>query len=104
MEKPTVRIVIVWVAVIVLVVPLAAILLDDFSPVIDNIELVASGLLILSLAVTSWRMKRRLKRRMERGLGRQVDDNELTSITAWMRIPDQAARAGKEAEKFHFDE
>jgi hypothetical protein len=104
MRKLSVREIIIWVAVLFLVVPVMVLLLNDFSAIIDNLELVASALLILSLAVTSWRLKRRLKRRMERGLGRSVEDYELTSITAWMRIPDQAAQAGKEAEKYHFDD
>ena len=33
-------------------------------------------------------------------MGRAVEDHELTSITAWMRIPDRAARASREAEKY----
>lgn len=96
-----------WIAIclgtVLLGVPLGVYLLEDPLTVADNIMYVASALLILSLSVAGWRMKRRLKERMRRGLGRDVADYELTSITTWMRIPDQAARAGREAEKFDFD-
>jgi hypothetical protein len=32
-----------------------------------------------------------LKGRLEKGLGRRVRDNELTSITAWMDVDSKAA-------------
>ena len=94
---------VVWVVTLLLVVPVAAFVFGDLSIVLDNAALVAGLLLILSLIVTSWKLKRRVKERMEQGLGRQVDDSELTSITEWMRIPDQAAQAGREAEKYDMD-
>jgi membrane protein implicated in regulation of membrane protease activity len=94
----------IWLGLIVLGVPLALALLSDISTVIDHIELVASLLLILSLSVAGWRLKKRLKKRMGRGLGREIEDYELTSITTWMRIPDQAARASREAEKYDFND
>jgi hypothetical protein len=94
----------IWLGLIVLGVPLALVLTNDISTIIDNFTLVASGLLILSLTVTGRRLKRGLKKRMESGLGRAVEDYELTSITAWMRIPDQAARASREAEKYDFND
>ena len=38
-----------------------------------------------------WMRKRYLKRIMSQGLGREVEDRELTSITEWMEaIPDKA--------------
>lgn len=61
------------------------------------------AVLILWLAVVSWRLKVRLRARMEQGLGRQVEDGELVSISSWMKIPDQAARAAKEADNYDFD-
>ena len=94
---------IVWVIVVLLAIPIAIFVSGDPSIVIDNASLTAGLLLILSLIVTSWKLKRRLKKRMERGLGRNVDDSELTSISAWMRIPEQAAQAGREAEKYDLD-
>jgi hypothetical protein len=60
--------------------------------------------LILSLAVAGWRLKKRLKRRMGQGLGRDVDDIELVSIAQWMRIPDQAKEAAREADQFDFND
>ena len=95
---------IIWLGLIVLGVPMAIILLNDSRGFIVNIELVASLLIILSLAVAGWRLKKRLKKRMEHGLGRGVEDYELTSIATWMRIPDQAARAAREAEKYDFND
>jgi uncharacterized membrane protein YqjE len=97
------RLVMIWLGVVLLGVPVAIIVFDDISILTDNAAVVAGVLLILSLTVTGWRLKRRLKERMKRGLGRDVDDIELTSITAWMRIPDEAARAGRDAEKYDFD-
>src|SRR5678815_5204036 len=89
----------VWVIAILLLIPIA-LSVGDPSLLIDNAAFAAGLLLILSLIVTSWKLKRRLKQRMERALGRNVDDAELQSITAWMRIPDQAAQASREAEKY----
>ena len=94
----------IWLGLMVIGVPLALELFGDASAIIDNIGLAASLLLILSLSVAGWRLKRGLKKRMERGLGREVEDYELTSITTWMRIPEQAARAGREAEKYKFND
>lgn len=95
---------VIWLVVVLLGGPVTLFVFRDISIVADNAALAASVLLVLSLGVMGWRLKRRLKERMERGLGRRVDDSELTSITTWMRIPDQAARAGRDAEKYHFDE
>lgn len=97
------RKVLICLGVVLLGVPVAIFDFFDISILADNVEIAVGVLLILSLSVTGWRLKRRLRERMQRGLGREVDDSELTSITAWMRIPDEAARAGKEAEKDDFD-
>ena len=97
------RKVLIWLGVVLLGVPVAIFDFFDISILADNVEIAVGVLLILSLSVTGWRLKRRLRERMQRGLGREVDDSELTSITAWMRIPDEAARAGREAEKDDFD-
>lgn len=97
------RTMIVWFCVVLLGVPFAIIVFGDISILTDNAAMLAGVLLISSLSVTSWKLKRRLKERMKHGLGREVDDVELTSITAWMRVPDEAARAAREAEKYDFD-
>jgi hypothetical protein len=40
-----------------------------------------------------WIRKRYLKRLMEQGLGRKVEDRDLTSISEWMdAIPDESGR------------
>lgn len=40
-----------------------------------------------------WLRKRYLKRVMSQGLGRKVEDRELTSITEWMEaIPDETSK------------
>ena len=50
-------------------------------------------ILIVSLIISGvigWTAKLILKRRMERGLGRKVEERELTSISTWMEaIPDE---------------
>lgn len=97
------RTTLIWMCVVVVGSPLALFVFRDIRFLIDNAPLAVSILLILSLTIAGWRLKRRLKERMERGLAREVDDSELTSISAWMRIPDEAARAGREAEEYDFD-
>ena len=40
--------------------------------------------------ISMWIRKRYLKRLMEKGLGRKVEDRDLTSISEWMdAIPDE---------------
>lgn len=46
--------------------------------------------LCVFVGLTTWRAKIHIKRRMERQLGRKVDDSELTSITGWMKAHDRA--------------
>lgn len=42
-----------------------------------------------------WLRKRYLKKIMEQGLGRKVEDREITDIGAWMdAIPDESDRRG----------
>jgi flagellar biogenesis protein FliO len=41
--------------------------------------------LLLILGLIYWLRKLILKKRLERGLGRDVEDRELTSITSWMK-------------------
>lgn len=56
-------------------------------------------ILIASLIVSgvaSWMIKFMLRRRMERGLGRKVEDRELTSINTWMEaIPDEKSSSSE---------
>jgi hypothetical protein len=95
---------IIWLSLILLGVPITVGLLNDISLLIDNIKLLAAGLLILSLLITGWKLKRGLKRRMEQGLGREVQDDELTSIATWMKVPEQASKAAREAERYDFSD
>lgn len=46
-------------------------------------------IVIIGTSISAWVLKVRLKRKMEQGLGRKVDDSELTSISAWMKVPDK---------------
>ena len=45
---------------------------------------ISLGLLVLITTIYLFAQKVVLKGRMQRGLGRKVKDNELTSINAWM--------------------
>ena len=94
----------VWLGVILAGATAVVLLLNEISILSDNVVMVVGALFFVSLIVTGWRLKRGLKKRMERGLQRSVSDEELTSISAWMKIPDQAARAAREAEKYDFDD
>ena len=42
---------------------------------------------VVGVIVSSWLLKIKLRQKIEKGLGRKVVDGELTSITAWMRVP-----------------
>ena len=42
---------------------------------------------VVGVIVSSWLLKIKLRQKMEKGLGRKVADAELTSITAWMKVP-----------------
>ena len=94
----------IWTAVILVGVPAGIVVFHDTLNLLDYLKDTAALLLILSLSVAGWRLKRRLKKRMERGLGRTVDDSELISIQTWMRIPDHAARAARESQEYDFND
>ena len=53
-------------------------------------EYIISFFIVLVIGgIAMWLRKRYLKRIMSQGLGREVEDRELTSITEWMEaIPD----------------
>ena len=96
------RKIIIWAGILLLGLPLLFFLLNDITVLLDYGEAIATGLLIMSLMIAGWRLKRRLKRRMAEGLGRKVADHELVSMTRWMEIPDQAGKASREADRFDF--
>jgi hypothetical protein len=54
-------------------------------------------MLLLFAAVTIYLFIHKLvyKRRMQRRLGRKVEDRELTSLTSWMEAPPDEKREGK---------
>ena len=94
---------IISVIMIFALVPLALFIFKNTPITSEHIGLLGGALSLVLVLIAGWRLKIGLKGRMKRGLGRDVKDHELTSIAAWMEIPDQAARAAKEAEKYDFD-
>ena len=107
MIKMRTRKLIVWLIVILIALiggPVAGFMLIDLPDLVDYAKLLAAGLLITSLSIGSWKLKRRLKRRMVQGLGRDVDDIELLSITRWMQIPEEARRAARDADRYDFSD
>ena len=60
-------------------------------------RLIIALVVITVSGISTWLLKMKLKKRMERGLGRKVDDSELTSINAWMKVPskDQSYKKDK---------
>ncbi len=50
--------------------------------------------IILALGgISMWLRKRYLKKVMEKGLGRKVEDRDLTSINEWMEaLPDEQSK------------
>ena len=55
---------------------------------------------IAGTSVAAWVLKTKLKKKMERGLGRKVGDNELTSISSWMKVPDKDQPYPREKNKY----
>lgn len=51
-------------------------------------------------SVTAWILKVRLKKKMEKGLGRKVDEGELTSISSWMKVPAKDQPYPREKNKY----
>ncbi len=57
--------------------------------------LIAVFLTLVIGGIGMWMRKRYLKKIMEQGLGRKVEDREITDIAAWMEaIPDESDRRG----------
>jgi hypothetical protein len=55
--------------------------------------LITVFLILVISGIGMWIRKRYLKKVMEQGLGRKVEDREITDIAAWMEaIPDESAR------------
>ncbi len=58
----------------------------------DNttISILSTAIVLMIGGVGMWLRKRYLKKVMEKGLGRKVEDRELTSISEWMdALPDE---------------
>jgi hypothetical protein len=54
------------------------------------IYLLSTAIVIALGGLGMWLRKRHLKKVMEQGLGRKVEDRELTSISEWMdALPDE---------------
>ena len=55
-----------------------------------GIYLISTAIVIALGGLGMWLRKRYLKKVMEKGLGRKVEDRELTSISEWMdALPDE---------------
>jgi hypothetical protein len=53
-------------------------------------SLISVFIVLVLGGISMWLRKRYLKRVMEKGLGRKVEDRDLTSISEWMEaIPDE---------------
>jgi hypothetical protein len=52
---------------------------------LGNYPLLIFAILIVVGALGSWLVKLRMKRKLEEGLGREVRDEDVTSISAWMK-------------------
>jgi hypothetical protein len=51
------------------------------------VRLVVGIIRVVSGGIADWWEKRRLKRQLREGLGREVDSLELTSLKTWMEMP-----------------
>ena len=57
----------------------------------DSLAYILSTLIVFAIGgLAMWMRKRYLKKVMEKGLGRKVEDRDLTSISEWMdALPDE---------------
>lgn len=55
----------------------------------SNGWLIAAVVAVLLSLLGGWLAKRRMKRKLEEGLGREVKDEEINSIAAWMKADDR---------------
>ena len=55
---------------------------------------------IVGTSISAWVLKVRLKKKMERGLGRKVDESEMTSISSWMKVTDKDQPYPRERNKY----
>jgi hypothetical protein len=55
---------------------------------------------IVGTSISAWVLKIRLKKKMERGLGRKVDESEMTSISSWMKVPAKDQPYPREKNKY----
>ena len=51
--------------------------------------MIGLGVTILISAAGGWWATRSMKAKLEKGLGRKVEDEEVTSISAWMKADDK---------------
>jgi hypothetical protein len=101
----------IWVAIkitalivlVIMVIPLVLVIENRIPGGGNWVVLILQAIAIVSAVTAGWFLKRRLHRRMERGLGRKVSDAELTSLTTWMRIPNAARKAAGDADDYNFD-
>jgi hypothetical protein len=57
-----------------------------------HLSTVITIIAIACSAVSGWIVSARSRRRMKQGLGRNVDDCEMTSLGAWMQVEDEESR------------
>jgi len=55
---------------------------------------------VVGTSISAWILKIKLKKKMERGLGRKVNENELMSISSWMKVPDKDQPYPREKNKY----
>lgn len=60
--------------------------IDIRRNVMGALLMILLGVIIVT-SIGAWVLKQRVKKDMEHGLGRDVTDTELTSISAWMKVP-----------------
>jgi hypothetical protein len=100
-KRRTIRVVI-WVLIIVITLTLG--LWEDGGTLIQYADEIAVAIVILLVSISTWRLKRAVRNRMQKGLQRPVADHELTSFATWMKIPEQAKKAARDAEKYDFND
>lgn len=63
-----------------------------------DIKLATAIVVIVFMAVSTWILGIRMRRRARRALGRRISDNELTSINTWMEVQDAEQRENPRTE------
>lgn len=66
----------------------------------DALDLLVEIAALIALAVSGWIVTTRVRRRMQKSLGRSATDLELASLKTWMKVEEREQQE-KESDAIH---